>query len=239
VVFSVQQLIQQIRFAALAFPDRRTGENTRYSMEDILLSAFSVFFTQAPSFLSFQRAMEEQTGRNNATSLFTVHALPSDQQIRTVLDGVSPERLFPIFTWCFATLAAQGGIAAFKSELGYLIAFDGTGYFSSEKLHCSQCLTKTEKKTGKVSYYHTALTPVLVNPDDDHVLSLPPAFITPQDGETKQDCENKAAKRWLWDQSEYGRRLLATGSDVTVLGDDLYSRQPLIKTMQSQQFHNL
>lgn len=238
-VFSAQQLIQQVRYAALALPDRRTGENSRYSMEDILLSAFSVFFTQSPSFLSYQRAMEEQTGRNNAASLFGVHALASDQQIRTVLDGILPERLFSVFAWCFSFLIAEGGIESFKSELGYLLALDGTGYFSSEKIHCTQCVTKTDKKTGRVTYYHSAVTPVLVKPGEEHVLSLPPAFISPQDGETKQDCENKAAKRWLWEQSEYGRRLLATGSAVTVLGDDLYSRQPLMKTMLSQRFHYL
>lgn len=77
-VYSAQELIQQVRFAAMTFPDRRTGENTRYSMEDIVLSAFSVFFTQSPSFLSFQRAMQQQTARNNANSLFTVTAIPTD-----------------------------------------------------------------------------------------------------------------------------------------------------------------
>jgi hypothetical protein len=35
------------------FPDPRKGKNRRYSMHDIVLSAFSVFFTQSPSFLSY------------------------------------------------------------------------------------------------------------------------------------------------------------------------------------------
>lgn len=234
---SVQELIQQVRFAAMSFPDRRTGDNTRYAMEDAALSAFSVFFTQSPSFLSFQRSMQQQTGRNNAQSLFTISVIPTDTQIRRVLDGVPPERLFPVFALSFAYLVAQGGIEEFKSDLGYLLALDGTGYFSSETIHCKNCLTKTEKKTGKVTYYHSCLTPVLVNPGDGHVLSLPPEFIRTVDGETKQDCENKAAKRWLWEQSEYGRRLLATGAPVTILGDDLYSRQPMLTTIKSQQFN--
>ena len=71
------------------------------------------------------------------------------------------------------------------------------------------------------------------------MLSLPPAFITPQDGDTKQDCENKAAKRWLWEMGEYGRRLLASGSAVSILGDDLYSRQPVMKTILAQKYHYL
>ena len=239
-VFSAQQLIQQIRFAAMTFPDRRRGMNTLYGMEDVVLSAFSVFFTQSPSFLSFQRAMQQQTGRNNANSLFTVHAIPTDTQIRRILDGVPPERLFPIFDWCFAFIVDQGGIEQFKSKLGYLLSLDGTGYFSSDTIHCKNCLTKTDKKTGKVTYYHSAITPVLVKPEEEHVLSFPPAFIKTEDGDTKQDCENKAAKRWLIEHGgEYARRLTATEYDVTVLGDDLYSRQPVMQTMQSQGFHYL
>ena len=237
--FSAQELIQNIRFAGMSFFDRRTGENTRYSMEDVVLSTFSVFFTQSPSFLSFQRSMQQQTGRNNAQSLFTVSAIPTDTQIRRVLDGAPPERLFTVFAWCFAMLIAKGGIEKFKSDLGYLLCLDGTGYFSSTTIHCKNCLTKTEKKTGRVTYYHSAITPVLVKPEEDHVFSLPPAFIKTEDGDTKQDCENKAAKRWLWEQGEYGRRLLATGADVTVLGDDLYSRQPVIKTIVAQHLHYL
>ncbi|SRR6266498_2515367 len=237
--FSAQELIQHIRYASMSFPDRRTGDNTRYSIEDIALSAFSVFFTQSPSFLSYQRSMQQQTGRNNAQSLFTVSAIPTDTHIRRVLDGILPERLFPVFAWCFAMVVAKGGIEKFKSDLGYLLCLDGTGYFSSDTLHCKSCLTKTEKKTGKITYYHSAITPVLVKPGEEHVLSLPPEFIRTTDGDTKQDCENKAAKRWLWEQGEYGRRLLATGADVTVLGDDLYSRQPVIKTINAQHFHYL
>jgi hypothetical protein len=67
--------------------------------------------------------------------------------------------------------------------LGYLLSLDGTGYFSSETIHCKNCLTKTDEKTGKATYYHSAITPVLVKPGEKHVLSLPPAFITPQDGD--------------------------------------------------------
>jgi hypothetical protein len=237
--FSAQELIQNIRFAGMAFPDHRTGENIRYGMEDVVLSAFSVFFTQSPSFLSFQRSMQQQTGRNNAQSLFTIGAIPTDTQIRRVLDGMPPEHLFSVFAWCFAMLVAKGGIEKFRSDLGYLLALDGTGYFSSDTIHCKNCLTKTEKKTGKITYYHSAITPVLVKPGEDHVLSLPPSFIKTEDGQTKQDCENKAAKRWLWEQGEYGRRLLSTGRDVTILGDDLYSRQPLIKAISTQHFHYL
>ncbi|GAJ18588.1 unnamed protein product, partial [marine sediment metagenome] len=43
----------------------RTGNNTTYSIEDIALSAFSVFFTQSPSFLAYQTSMQQNKGNNN------------------------------------------------------------------------------------------------------------------------------------------------------------------------------
>jgi len=55
---------------------------------------------------------------------------------------------------------------------------------------------------------------------------LEPEFIVPQDGNKKPDCENAAAKRWIL---KYARRYKKIG--VTILGDDLYSRQPLCETM--------
>jgi hypothetical protein len=39
------------------FPDERTGDSGVYSMADAAIGAFSVFFTQSPSFLDFQRTL--------------------------------------------------------------------------------------------------------------------------------------------------------------------------------------
>ncbi len=38
--------------------------------------------------------MQKQHGRNNAASLFGVHQIPCDNQIRNMLDPVPPETLF-------------------------------------------------------------------------------------------------------------------------------------------------
>jgi hypothetical protein len=56
----------------MLFPDIRTGFNTKYSMLDAALSAFSVFFMQSPSFLSHQKHLQETKGKDNATSLFQI-----------------------------------------------------------------------------------------------------------------------------------------------------------------------
>jgi hypothetical protein len=72
------------------FPDKRKGKNKQYEMRDAGLSAFGVFFTQSPSFLAYQRTMEQKKGRSNVQTLFGGHKIPSDNQIRDLLDEVPP-----------------------------------------------------------------------------------------------------------------------------------------------------
>jgi hypothetical protein len=73
------------------------------------------------------------------------------------------------------------------------------------------------------------ITPVIVTPGRNIAISLTPEFIVPQDGVEKQDCETNAGKRWL---DKHGDRLKAIG--VTILGDDLYSRQPMCEKVLSK-----
>ena len=106
-----------------------------------------------------------------------------------------------------------------------LIALDGTQYHRSQAIHCEHC-AKTEHRNGEVSYSHTVVTPVVVAPGRAQVMALAPEFVVPQDGHEKQDCETAAAKRWI---ATYGEGL--QGLHVTLLGDDLYSRQPLCEAV--------
>lgn len=63
------QLIDEFRAVLADFPDKRTGGNTQYSMEDIGLGAFAVFYTQSPSFLSQQETMRKSKGTSNAQTI--------------------------------------------------------------------------------------------------------------------------------------------------------------------------
>ncbi|TAK63386.1 hypothetical protein [Methylobacter sp.] len=90
-----------------------------------------------------------------------------------------------------------GVIDSFRSaDKRLLLALDGVQYFSSQKIQGPCCSSKTHSN-GKVSYSHTAVTPVLVKPGSDKVIPLAPEFIAPQDGREKQDCEINASLRWL------------------------------------------
>lgn len=77
-------------------------------MADAGMGAFSVFFIQFASFLEYQREMKLAKGRCNAESLFESKSIPSDNQIRNLLDGVSPASLSPAFQRIFLSLERQG-----------------------------------------------------------------------------------------------------------------------------------
>jgi len=67
---------------------------------------------------------------------------------------------------------------------------------------------------------------VILKPGSNRVIALTPEFITPQDGQEKQDCENAAAKRWLRAKGSWLKQL-----GVTITADDLYCKQPLCELM--------
>ena len=215
-------MLNEFRQLIGQFPDKRTGQNTFYSIEDVGLGAFSVFFTQSPSFLAHQTTMTEAKGKSNAQTLFGMQAIPTDNHIRNLLDIVPPQQIFPMFNKVFNALNELGHLQGFRGvHEQLLIALDGTQYHCSNNIYCKNC-TVTEHKNGQTRYSHSVVTPVIVAPDCKRVIPLEPEFITPQDGHKKQDCETAAAKRWLTQYAERYRDL-----NVSLLGDDLYSRQPL------------
>ena len=230
--FSFEQLTKSLRGVIQSFPDKRTGKNVNYTMEDAALGAFSVFFTQCPSFLAHQKSMEEAKGKSNAQTIFGMEKIPTDNHIRDLLDPVAPETVYPVFDDAHQILGDSGHIESFRVFNGdLLIPLDATWYFASKKIHCDNC-SSIKHKDGSITYYHSALTPVIVAPGRSEVIALAPEFILPQDGHEKQDCENAAAKRWI---QNHGEKYSQMG--VSILGDDLYSNQPICKALLDKGFN--
>ena len=229
-----ESLIVALKALFATLPDRRQGDNTMYAMADFGLAAFSVFFTQSPSFLSHQTALARGRGTSNCQTLFGMEQIPTDNQIRTMLDPVPPEQLFPMFGETLARLEAGGGLAAFR-RLGdhVLIALDGTEYFCSQKLSCTNCSSRV-RANGKTEHFHAMVSAALVAPGHDRALPLQPEFIVPQDGAEKQDCESRATHRWLATHGPKYARL-----KPIYLGDDLSSRQPTCEAVRAVGGHFL
>lgn len=226
------KLVSKFQHQLEHLPDGRTGKNISYSLKDAALAAFSVFFSQSSSFLAHQRAMETSKGRSNAGSLFQIEQVPCDNQIRSLLDPLTPRHLYPLFEEIFLALDRAGELDQFRVlNKQLLVSMDGTSYFSSKAIHCPNCQHRTTAK-GETTYYHTAITPVVVAPGRSQVISLVPEYIVPQDGHDKQDCERAAAKRWVKQQAGQFKP-----HQVTLLGDDLYSNQPLCQLILQNNFN--
>ena len=206
-------------------PDYRQGVNTRYEIKDAAVSAFSVFFTQSPSFLASQRLLQKKKGKNNLFKLFGVGRIPTDTQTRNLLDTLEPSLLYDLFPYALKMLDEKVGLKDFESQAGQiLISTDGTETISSQKISCQNC-SHRELRNGETQYFHSAILPVIVKSGNSSVLPLSPEFMTPQDGHEKQDCERAATKRWVKRNAD-----MLKGWRYTILGDDLYSNQPLCES---------
>ena len=214
-------------------PDvRKPSPNTRYTIQNAALGAFGIFFMQSPSFLEYQRQLHHRQGCDNAQTLFGIEPIPCDNQIRTLLDPIAPHYFNPVFFEVFAHLEQQRWLEPFRVlDQQLLVSLDGTQYFSSQALHCPNCLTR-QLSNGQTLYYHTAITPVIVCPGRAQVIALAPEYIMPQDGHAKQDCEQAASKRWV---QHHAATLVS--HHVTLLGDDLYSKAPFCALALQQGFN--
>jgi len=226
-----QEMLASLHRSLEAIPEHRRGSNVQYEIADAGLGAFSVFCLQSPSFLARQQQMRQQQGRDNAKSLFGIDNIPSDGQIRNLLDPVAPSLLRQPFWDIYTLVQTRGYLEGYRHVGGtYLISMDGTRYFSSEKVSCDEC-TVFEYET-RTDYVHMVLAAVLSAPGQQHILALEPEFIVPQDGHDKQDCEQQAIKRWLARNAERFEDW-----SVTVLTDDLHSHQPLCELLLEHKFH--
>ncbi len=78
VTISPSQLIGFLDQELNELPDNRKGTNKKYTVKNAVKAAFSVFFTQSPSFLQHQSLMKQKKGKDNAQSLFGLEEIPCD-----------------------------------------------------------------------------------------------------------------------------------------------------------------
>ena len=202
--------------------------NGDISLHDALMSAFAMFSLKDPSLLAFDQRRNDE----NLKALYHIENIPSDTHLRTILDALDPELLRPLFTDVFRQLQRGKALEPFVFYEGsYLLSLDGTGYFSSHKIHCPSCMQKTSKN-GEVTYYHQMLGAAIVHPDLKEVIPLMPEPIIKQDGETKNDCERNAAKRFFHKLRRDHPHL-----NLIVIEDALSSNAPHIRELEDQKLH--
>jgi len=117
--------------------------------------------------------------------------------MREIIDEIPTERLHKPYRRIFAALQRGKDLEPYVFMDGYyLVALDGSGYFSPSTVHCDYCGVK-HHRDGTTSYYHHALSGVLIHPKQKVVIPFSPEPITRHDGDNKNDCERHAARRFL------------------------------------------
>ena len=118
-------------------PDTRQTDRINYSLHDPLMSGFAMLFFQHASLLEFQRKMKQRRGRCNLETIFGVHEVPSDTQMREILDGVPIELLRPLLPTLFPKVRRAGWATEWNRTVPsgrhqgdyYTAMLDGSDYF--------------------------------------------------------------------------------------------------------------
>jgi hypothetical protein len=158
-----QEMLDRLRQNLKSTPEHRTGRNSQYEIADAGLGAFSVFYMQSPSFLAHQRDMQRRKGQNNVEGLFGVKRIPSDGQIRNLLDPVDPAQLREPYWEIYRCLDERGHLDKYRG-VGEtrLISLDGSQYFSSQDIHCPNC--RVTVRDEKTYYSHLVMMAVVCAP---------------------------------------------------------------------------
>src|SRR6267378_7177022 len=224
---SADALLRLLQNGFDTIPDHRLAE-TEISLTDALMSAFAMFSLKAPSLLAFDKERAE----GNLETIYGIERVPCDTHMREILDPISPESPRPLFKSVFRQLQRGKALASmtFLDDY-YLLALDGTGYFSSKTIHCASCLQKVHRN-GSITYFHQMLGAAIIHPDMRAVIPLMPEPIVKQDGTTKNDCERNAAKRFLVKLRQDHPHL-----NFIVTEDSLSSNAPHIETLHDHGCH--
>jgi hypothetical protein len=208
-------------------PDYRPAD-VDIALPDVLMSAFAVFSLKAPSLLAFDKERAE----GNLHTIYGIQRVPCATYMREILDPVSPKWLRPVFTSVFRQLQRGKALESLTFLDGhYLLALDGTEYFSSKTIHCASCLHRVHRN-GSITYAHQLLGAAIIHPDQRAVIPLMPEPIMNRDGTDKNDCERNATQRFVAKLRQDHPHL-----KFIVTADSLSSNAPHIETLQDHDLH--
>ena len=193
-------------------------------------STTAIFSLKYASLLEFDNQRNEQRVKDNLLNLYGIKKTPCDSQLRNILDNVNPKELRSPTIKTIQEVQKQGLLESYRYLGGFIVSIDGTGLFSSGHIHCEECCVK-HHRGGEKTFYHQLLSSAIVNPDTNVVLPLLHEAITHQDGNTKNDCEQNAAKRLIPDLKKAFPRL-----DMIIVEDALSGNASHIKLLKKQGF---
>jgi len=141
---TLEAVIGRLSDAFSHIADSRNADRINYRLHDCLMSGFAMMFYQHKSLLQFQRRMQQRRGRCNLETIFGVKEVPSDTQMREILDAAPVEPLRRLLPELFEGIRRAGWAKQMKTHIPsgaqqgdyYTIMLDGTQYFHSTKIEC-------------------------------------------------------------------------------------------------------
>ena len=207
--------------------DSREQHKVCHTYHDTLMSGFAMMMLQEPSMLQFMQRAEQPAERTNLHTLFGVKTLPSDSQMREIIDDIAPEQIMPMFDEILKRAQRAKLLEQYEFLDGYyLAAVDGSQYFSSQEVNCLGCLIKNHS-SGEIWFSHHIVQMAILKKGIPHVLPLAPEEVRNSDGTEKQDCEVNAAKRLLARIRELHPLL-----QLVITGDSIYAHKPMIELLK-------
>jgi hypothetical protein len=222
---SQDRLISDIRQGFDQIKDFRAS-NCSFTLSDILMSVFAMFSLKYESLLEFDN--QSESSLSNLQTLFGIKSVGSDSCLRKVLDKLDWKALRSLLADRFLYLKKLGIVKQYYYLDGHtLVSVDGVEHFSSKRIHCDCCLSKTHKN-GETTYHHSMLCAVMVHPQESEVFVMGTEPIQCQDGVQKNDCERNAKKRFMgWLSSNYK-------SDKLIFVEDaLYANAPNVEQIRA------
>ncbi len=211
-------------------PDKRRAKSVTWEMHDVLMAGFAMMFFQNESLLEFQRRMKKKKGQSNLETILGVKEIPSDTQMREILDEAATEPIRRLVGKLFEKIRQVGWAKRWVSEIEgkdyYTIALDGSEYFHSLKIECEGCL-KREYVKGIPHYSHMVVSATIIKSGTHQVLPLDVEEVKNTYGTNKQDCEINAGKRLIERIRKEHRQLR-----ICIIGDDIYSHEPFIEDLR-------
>ncbi len=184
--------------------------------------------------------MASKRRRCNLQTIFGVSEIPSDTQMREILDGVDPEAIREALPQMWEKVRRAGWGSRFTTPLPsgahqgtyYTVALEGSEYFRSTTGQCPHCLRQTDPQ-GRVHYSHKIVGATAVRAGSHQVLPLDVEAVRNATAESApRDCELTAAKRLVTRlRREHPQMALI------MIGDDLYSHVLFVEHLHELRQH--
>jgi hypothetical protein len=212
--------------------DTRDPRRITWELPAVLMSAVARLFFQHPSLLAYQRRMQQRSGRSNLERVFGVEEIPSDTQMREILEGVPTEPLRQVLPQTFEQMRRVGWTTRCVTEVAGKpyspTVLEGSEYFHSTQMHCPSCL-RQRQANGETHDSHVMVAATVTRAGSHAIVPLDAEEVRNTDGQQQQDCELTAAKR-------LGKRRRAEHRQLSMclVGDDRYGHEPFIEERRAR-----